>query len=457
MPALTRAFLVLLAAISALLLLAPAPPEVPAAVMRAAGVMVVAIGLWSSGAIPEYLTAILFFFLAVVLAVAPPAEVFAGFHSTAVWLVFGGLVIGFSVQQSGLGNRAVDLVLLHLPRGYLRLTGAVALIGLLLAFLVPSAMGRVMLLTPIVVALAERLGYAPGSKGRTGLVFAAGLGTTLPAFGILPSNVPNMALIGAAESIYGTSFRYGDYFLLNFPALGLCGLVATTLLITLFFGEAPSRAAAAREPRSWSRDERVLLAVLLVTVAIWASDALHGLSPAWVALGAAIVCLWPRYGIVAPAALSRINFGPWFFVAGVIGLGAVANDSGFASFVGQQLLQYFDLAGLGGWQQYVAIVAIGMTVALLTCHPAAPAIMTPLAASLASNTGWPLESVLLAQVPTWAVFPFPYQVPPLLVALSLGGIAVTRIVPMMLAYFLFGLLITLPLHYIWGAWLGVFP
>ena len=425
--------------------------------MRAAAVMALAIGLWSTAALPEYLTAILFFFLAVILSVAPPAEVFAGFHSTAVWLVFGGLVLGFAVQQSGLGKRAVDLVSLHLPRGYLRLTAAVTLIGLLLAFLVPSAMGRVMLLVPIVVALTDRLGYAPDSKGRAGLVFATGLGTTLPSFGILPSNVPNLALIGAAEAIYGTTFRYADYFLLNFPVLGLCALIGITVFVTLFFGEPPKPAAGPSGAAPWSRDERVLLAVLLVTVAVWASDGWHGLSPAWVALGAAIVCLWPRLGVVPPAALSRINFGPWFFVAGVIGLGAVANHSGFAAFVGTQLMANLELGGLAGWQQYGAFVAIGMVVALITCHPAAPAIMTPLAASLAQESGWPLESVLLTQVPTWAVFPFSYQVPPLLVALSLGGIPVTRILPMMLVYFLFGLVVTLPLHYIWGAWLGVFP
>ena len=37
---------------------------------------------------------------------------------------------------------------------------------------------------------------------------------------------------------------------------------------------------------------------------------------------------------------------------------------------------------------------------------------------------------------------------PLLVALSLGGVAVGRVIPMMLCYFLYGLLVTLPLHYI---------
>ena len=39
------------------------------------------------------------------------------------------------------------------------------------------------------------------------------MGTMTPAFGILPSNVPNMALFGAIESIHGIRLSYGEYLL----------------------------------------------------------------------------------------------------------------------------------------------------------------------------------------------------------------------------------------------------
>ena len=61
------------------LAVAPAPAGMPAEILPAAAVAVVCIGLWATAVIPEYLTAVIFCFLAVTVAGAPPDVVFAGF------------------------------------------------------------------------------------------------------------------------------------------------------------------------------------------------------------------------------------------------------------------------------------------------------------------------------------------------------------------------------------------
>ncbi len=106
--------LVLLAA--AVLLLLPAPDGIAQGPMRAAGLVVFAVGLWATAIVPEVLTAIAFFLLAMLFEVAPAAVVFSGFASTALWLVFGGLFIGIAVQRTGLGD--------VLARSFLRAFGA---------------------------------------------------------------------------------------------------------------------------------------------------------------------------------------------------------------------------------------------------------------------------------------------------------------------------------------------
>jgi di/tricarboxylate transporter len=318
-------------------------------------------------------------------------------------------------------------------------------------------MGRALLLLTIVIALAKRLGFGDDSKGRTGMVLAVGMGVTMPAFNILPSNVPNMALIGSAEAVHGIAFRYGDYFLLNFTVMGVLAFLIIPILLIVFFKDQPKADTAPVELTDWSREERSLLVILLVTVSFWASDFLHGLSPAWVALGAAIACIMPRFGVMAASEIKTINFGPWIFVAGVIGLGAVANHTGLADTVGTALLGHIDFASGSGFQNYLSMVGLGMVVSLFTSHPAAPAIMTPLATGLAESTGWSLTSVLMVQVPTWVVFMLPYQAPPMLIALTVGGLRLSRVLPVMAAYFLFGLVVILPAHYLWGRYLGYWP
>jgi hypothetical protein len=283
------------------------------------------------------------------------------------------------------------------------------------------------------------------------------MGATLPAFTILPANVPNMALIGAAESIYGLTFEYGAYLALNFTVLGILAFLAIPIAITRFFPDRTGGDMQLDEPGAWTRDEMTLMIILAVTVAGWASDAWHGLSPAWVALAAAVLCLLPRIGVIGPDTIKSANLSPWIFVAGVIGLGAVAAHSGLAAAFGADLLARLDLAALPGWLQYAVLVGASALVGILTCLPAAPAILTPLAQTIADTTGWPLTSVLMTQVASWVFHPLPYQTPPMVVALAMGGVALGRAVPIMVCYFLFGAVFAWPLHYIWGSVIGVFP
>jgi di/tricarboxylate transporter len=241
------------------------------AVAPTAALVFLALGFWATGALPFHLTGLGLFVLAMVFRIAPPAVVFAGFASAALWLVFGGLVIGAAVQTTGLGRRLARLLVGHLSGSYRRIVYGTVGLGTALAFLVPAAMGRVMILMPIFAALAGELGFGRGRPGRTGILLAVAFGTILPAFAILPANLPNMVLLGVAETLYGVSPSYGAYLLLHFPVLGLLyGLLLAELICRLFPDRASERSGVAPEPLPpWSWAERRLLAVLVIALALW--------------------------------------------------------------------------------------------------------------------------------------------------------------------------------------------
>jgi len=50
-------------------------------------------------------------------------------------------------------------------------------IAALAAFVLPTNTGRVLVLVPIFMSLADRLGFDEGSNGRTALALAVGAGT----------------------------------------------------------------------------------------------------------------------------------------------------------------------------------------------------------------------------------------------------------------------------------------
>jgi di/tricarboxylate transporter len=446
------------AATALLLLLIPAPDGVEPRLLHTAAIVVLTISLLLSVALPEYLTALIFFFLCVVLAVAPPEVVFSGFHSGAIWLVFGGMILGVAIEATGLGIRLAG----YLERGsrgsYFGAIAGTVVMMVGMAFVMPSSVGRVTITLPIVLAFADRLGFEVGSQGRTGLILAIGMGALIPAFAILPANVPNMVLAGVAEAAHGVRFGYGEYLLLHFPVLGLVSMIALPVFIVFLFPDriksniAPSAATRLTTP------EIKLLVVLAVALGLWATDSLHQTSPAWVALGAGIFCSLPAVGIIQPSlVLQKINMGPMLFLAGVIGMGAVVTSSGLGEALGIWLIAAMDLKPGGGFTDFASIIGLGAVLQLFTTLPGQPALMTSFADVLSGATGWPLLTVLMTQVSAWALVMFPYQAPPLVAARMMTGLSVRLFLRLMLPFALFGWVVLVPLQYFWWQFLGYFP
>jgi di/tricarboxylate transporter len=456
-PNVTQLSALLASIIAAVLLAAPLWSDAPG-VMPAAGVILFAIVNWATGALPQHITALLLFLITVVLKIAPADVVFSGFHASATWLVFGGFIISIAAQQSGLAARIVRVLLTHLPARYLAMAAGLAGAGVLLSFIMPSASGRVVLMVPLAVALAGRLGFAERTRARHGLVIAAGWGTTIPAFGILPSNVVNMAFVGASESIFGIGFTYFGYTVLNFPILGVLATMISVILITLLFGAKPNPQGDAEMGTRTSPAEQRLMAIMLIALAFWMTDSLHGISPAWVAMAAALLCTTPGIGVVSSSVMIKdVNYGAWMFVAGVIGVGAIANHTGLGAAMGEWLLATVPLSKDGGIVTFYEIFAVSAAVGLVTTFPAAPPIVTSFSDAIAQATGWPLKSVLLAQVPSWMIYAFPHQAPPVAIAMALGGVPMREGLRFLAVYFIIGILIVLPLQYYWGHMLGMYP
>lgn len=442
-------------AVAAALVFLPVPGLDPAG-SRAAALTLFAIGFWATGLLPEHITALIFFLAAVLLSVASTAVIFSGFASTAIWLVFSGLVIGIAIKHTGLGARLAHTLVRRISHSYLTAIAGLVLVAVLLAFIMPSSMGRAVLLIPIVASLAEALGYGEHSRGRTGMVIAAGMACFVPGAAILPAAVPNMVLIGTAETLYGVDISYANYLLLHFPVSGLLYCALIVVLTTVIYREPPRQRRPSAVAAAMTTAERRLAILLVSVLLLWGTDFLHGISPAWIGLAAAIICLLPRFGVLPPQAFSNVNMGPVFYVAGILGMAAVVVDSGLGQAVGAYLLRLAPIeAGAAAWNFGVLIGLAGIT-GIVATMAGLPALLTPLAGELSAATAMPLETVLMSQVIGYTTLIFPYQSPPLVVALQLGGVPVTKALKLTLLYALIGFTVVIPINYFWWRWLGMF-
>lgn len=157
----------IIAAAAIALYLVPLVTGQSTGLLRAAAVLFLIMGLLATGALPEYLTSLLFFLLAMAFAIAPPAVVFSGFASSTLWLVFGGLLVAEAVNSTGLGSRIASALLSRVTLSYTRLITLAVLFSTALAFFMPATLGRILLLLPLFTAIAVRAGLKPGERPTT--------------------------------------------------------------------------------------------------------------------------------------------------------------------------------------------------------------------------------------------------------------------------------------------------
>jgi di/tricarboxylate transporter len=420
----------------------------------------VAIVLWATNALPEYLTALLFFAALTIFRSAPASVVFAGFQSAAFWLVLSGFVLGAAIKKVGLADRIANSLSGLLSRSWLSMVFGVVCLTYALAFVMPSNMGRITLLMPIIMALADRTGLdeaglGEGSRGRIALALAVGLGTYELSASILPANVPNLVMTGAAERAYGIHFGYLPYLVLHAPILGIVkGALITGFLVWMFPAQ-PKHVETIAAAEKMSPAEWRLSIILLVTLALWVTDSLHGIQPAWVGLVAACICLLPGAGFLTSEEFAvGVNVRTCIYLAGILGLAAVVAWSGLGDLIGNAIIPLLPLDPAAPAKSFASMVGLASLLNFVVTANGLPAVFTPLAKSLADHSGFALVTVLMSQVPAYATPFLPYQAAPIVVAAGIARVPMRYAALTCAAIAVISYAVLAPIDFFWFRALG---
>ncbi|MTD38178.1 citrate transporter [Erwinia sp. CPCC 100877] len=412
--------------------------------------IVVTLILWATSVLPEFLTALLFFAVAMMGHIVPAQTLFSGFASSAFWLVFSSFVLDVAIRKTGLADRAAAILSARLIGQWWQVVASVVVLSYALAFVMPSNMGRIALLMPVVGAMAKRVGIQEGSRSWFGLALAVGFGTFQLSATILPANVPNLVMSGATEGAYGIHLNYLPYLLLHTPVLGILKGIALIALISWLF---PGEPRLPREPvrlEPFSRVEIRLALLLAVVLGLWVSESWHGVGPAWVGLAAACVTLLPGVGFINGEEFAKgVNMRTCIYVAGILGLAAAVTQSGLGDEVGAWLMTVMPLDPERPFTSFAALTGITSVLNFIMTANGVPALYTTLAQSFSDATGFPLLSVIMIQVLGYSTPLLPYQASPVVVAMALGRVPARQGIRLCLALALVSFLVLLPLNYGW--------
>jgi anion transporter len=455
-PVLTVSTAAVIAA-AALIFFLPPPAGYTPQTMHAGALCLLVIGLWALSALPEHLVGLLFFLLAMVFAVAPSNVVFSGFASGTLWLVLGGLIIAEAVNRTGLGVRIARFLIGRHALSYRALIAAVVLVCSLMCIVMPATVSRILLLLPIMAALAHRLGLEPGSNGYDGVALAVIMTNYQVGTAFLPANAPNLVLAGAAETLYKTTFIYGEWLLVQLPVMGILKALVITLLVWRLFPDVTRPAAAHDAPPPMSGDEKRLTIILLAAVVLWATDFLHGVHPGWVGLAAGLASLMPGIGVMPVSTFTeRVKLSPFFYIASILGLGAIMVETGLSRALGDALQSGLQLKSGHDAANFAILTLLSTVTGAVVTNVAQPALLAPLASHFAESAGWPLKAALMTIVLGFTTAVFPFQVPPMVVGVQVAGLRLQRVLRMTVPLAIISVTVLLPINYFWWRAIGYF-
>ncbi|WP_406688316.1 SLC13 family permease [Saccharopolyspora sp. ID03-671] len=342
---------------------------------------------WTRARVDDTFVALLAAAVLAVLGVLESERLFAALGEDQIWLLVAAFMLAAGINRTGLPARiALGLAgRARTPRSLCHLL-ALGLVGT--ALLIPSTSGRAAMALPLHRALSSAL---PERLVRTtGLLVPVVI--LLSAIATLTGAGAHLITSQVLAATTGEGIGFGWWLLWGLPfALVSSHLAAELVLRT---GGADRRTplrvdvAALRAelevPETMRPAEVRAAALLAVVVLLWSTEPWHGLPPALVALGAALLVVSPRFGTVPmKAAVGEIPWSLLLFMAATGALGTALTDSGAAEWIAGHAL-----VGDSPVTLLVAVVALSTALHLLvTSRSARSAVLVPLLVPAALAVG----------------------------------------------------------------------
>lgn len=407
-----------------------------------------AVIFWSTSIIPEYQTAIYFLFICLFFELSERSVIFSGFYSSAFWLVFSGMVIVIAIKNLELNAKILSVFKLLSVNTYLRILILITAFTLVICFIIPSAMNRIVITIPILHVICSNLGYDKGTKGYTGIMLIGIVGNSLPGFVLLPANLPNMILAGLAENIYNYKLLYSNYFVSNFIIMGFIKCIIAIAVIYFLYKDEPQKTFDVTNEPMKQHNNMVLLVILAAIMLLWLTDSMHGIAPSFVAVFGALALLYPGFNIIKAKELTAINFPTLIFVAGLISLGNILAHNEFIKQNLEFLVSHYDFSD-NSFINYMAITIFTSISGIFLTQPTIPPLFTPLAGQLSELTGFSLNDIFMMQAASFSNIFFMHQSPPIIIGMQLAFLKVRDVTKILLIIASITIVFLYPLHYLW--------
>ena len=403
-------------------------------------ILIAAVTLWVTEAVPFPVTALLVFLLlpAFGITTSPdprvgPIEdaVRNGLGKPVIVFFIGVLVLSTAFSKVGLGERAVDWVLKRTAGRPQYVLLAVLSIGMLLAVWI-TALAAVATILPISLSILRRTGAKPGESnfGRA-LMLATCMGPLIGGIAAPTGAAPNAIALDYLSRA-GVEVRFMDWLAIGFPSALLLIPVAWLVLILCFPFKNEQRQAISipeQKHEPFSSQQWAVLTILSMAILGWVLGPLVGSNspanfwryPQWVGLLAGALCFLPGLGILKWQDAERGV--PWRILL-VVGAGLSIGNAFFSTHAADYVawILFAKVVPLSPVLRFSAVVLMVAVLHLvLSSNTVTGSVVIPLLISIAGMfhiSPWVLCAPAALTVPLALILPI--ESPDALIAYSSG-------------------------------------
>ena len=388
-----------------------------------------AIGLWLTEAIPPFAVGLLVFgFLIFAMnnyysEVDPSnvqshyAEYVNSWSSSVIWLLLGGFFMAEAMSKTRLDRTVFRLTISSfgtIPKNILLgLMLSTAIFSMIMSNTATTAM-MIASVLPFIKSLDKD---SPFSKAMLiGIAGAASLG----GMGTIIGSPPN-AIAAEALNHHGLDIGFLEWMIVGFPiAMILVFLFWVALTRRYIPKKKRMKIIIEEEDTSGSEElhkidklkKRVVLGVLLLTLALWLTENLHGIPASVISL--LPIILLTMSGIITGDDVRKLPWDTLMLVAGGLALGLAIKETGLANF-------YVDKIDHSSLNIYVLLIGFGfltMIFSNIMSNTATASVLIPISIILSYDNPIVLPLVIGLCAST-ALF-LPISTPPNAIAYSTG-------------------------------------
>ena len=375
----------------------------------ALGVLVFALVLWMTEAVPFHITGLLSVFLLALLRVDTFKNVVqVGFGNHIFIFFIGVLVLSAFITHSGLGRRISVFLLSKTGNSTSMIILGFLIVGALLSMWITN-MAVAAMLMPLGRAILQEEGVTPmKSKFGKALMIASCWGPTVGGIATPSGAGPNPLAIGFLKEMAGIDLTFTGWMVYGVPAAVLL-LIPAWLVLLLFFKPEMKHLKKTKEELQkefdrlppMDRCEKTTLVIFLLTVVLWlVTPLLERLLGIDIPISMPVLltaCLFfiPGISTVSWKDIERkVSWSGILLVVTGISLGMMLYQTGAANW-----LSLVFLGGIGQVRPFMQVFLVVLIISFLkiafSSNTVTGTIIIPIMIALAQNIGVPALTIAL--------------------------------------------------------------